>query len=127
MNGEEVSQMAQMTRFAKLIEDAKSRVREVSVTEARQLQSNGAVLIDVREGEEFANNHAQGAVHLSRGILELRIEALVPDVRTPILCYCGGGSRSALAADSLQNMGYTNVASVAGGFKAWKEAGLPTA
>ena len=66
------------------------------------------------------------AVHLSRGILELRIEQVIPDASTPLICYCGGGSRSALAADSLQKMGYTNVASLAGGFKAWKEAGLPT-
>jgi rhodanese-related sulfurtransferase len=116
-----------MTRFARLTEDAKSRVREVSAADAHRQQAQGAVLIDVRESDEFANAHAQGAVHLSRGVLELRIEALVPDAQTPILCYCGGGSRSALAADSLQRMGYTNVASVAGGFKAWKELGLPTA
>jgi rhodanese-related sulfurtransferase len=119
--------MAPASRFAKLTEDAKSRVREVSPTEASQMQANGAVLIDVRESDEFAKGHAQGAVHLSRGVIELRIEALVPDVSRPILCYCGGGSRSALAADSLQRMGYTNVASVAGGFKAWRESGLPTA
>jgi rhodanese-related sulfurtransferase len=80
----------------------------------------------VREGDEYVKAHARGAVHLSRGVLELRIEGLVPDPSTPILCYCGGGSRSALAADSLQRMGYTNVASVAGGFKAWREAGLPS-
>jgi rhodanese-related sulfurtransferase len=116
-----------MTRFARLTEDAKSRVREVSPSDAHELQKRGAVLIDVREGDEFVNAHAQGAVHLSRGVLELRIEALVPDVATPILCYCGGGSRSALAADSLQKMGYTNVASMAGGFKAWNQLGLPTA
>jgi phage shock protein E len=114
------------TRFAKLTEDAKSRIRQVSPTEAHQQQKQGAVLIDVREGEEYANAHARGAVHLSRGVLELRIEGLVPDPSTPILCYCGGGSRSALAAESLQKMGYTNVASVAGGFKSWREAGLPT-
>jgi rhodanese-related sulfurtransferase len=119
--------MGQMTRFAKLAEDAKSRIREVSPAEARKLQAGGAVLIDVRESDEFANGHAQDAVHLSRGVLELRIERLVPDLASPILCYCGGGSRSALAADSLQKMGYTNVASVAGGFKAWKELALPTA
>jgi phage shock protein E len=119
--------MSQTTRFARLAEDAKSRVREVSPADAHGQQAQGAVLIDVRESDEFANGHAQGAVHLSRGVLELRIEGLVPDVATPILCYCGGGSRSALAAESLQRMGYTNVASVAGGFKAWKEQRLPTA
>src|SRR5687768_288608 len=118
--------MEPQTRFAKLTEDAKSRIREVSPIEARQQQAQGAVLIDVREGDEYANGHAREAVHLSRGVLELRIEGLVPDPSTPILCYCGGGGRSALAADSLQKMGYTNVASVAGGFKAWRDAGLPT-
>lgn len=81
--------------------------------------------MDVREIEEFARDHAAGALHLSRGVLELRIEQHVPEVTTPVLCYCGGGSRSALAAESLQKMGYTNVASVAGGFKAWRNANLP--
>jgi rhodanese-related sulfurtransferase len=119
--------MAGPTRFAKLAEDAKKRIREVSPTDAAREQAAGAVLIDIREGEEFAGGHARGAMHLSRGVLELRIESLVPDTATPILCYCGGGSRSALSAESLQRMGYTNVASVAGGFKAWREAGLPTA
>jgi rhodanese-related sulfurtransferase len=118
--------MAAPTRFAKLTDDAKSRIREVSPAEASQQQEQGAVLVDVRESEEYAKGHARGAVPLSRGVLELRIEGLVPDPATPILCYCGGGSRSALAADSLQKMGYTNVASVAGGFKAWREAGLPS-
>jgi rhodanese-related sulfurtransferase len=118
--------MAQSTRFAQLTEDAKSRVREVSPTEANQQQEQGALLIDVRESDEYAMGHVLGAIHLSRGVLELRIERLVPDPSTPILCYCGGGSRSALAADSLQKMGYTNVASMAGGFKAWREAGLPS-
>jgi rhodanese-related sulfurtransferase len=118
--------MSPQTRFAKLTEDAKSRIREVSPIEASQQQAQGALLIDIREGEEYANGHARGAFHLSRGVLELRIEGLVPDASTPLLCYCGGGSRSALAADSLQRMGYTNVASIAGGFKAWREAGLPT-
>ena len=79
------------------------------------------MLIDVREADEFANGHAQGAIHLSKGVIELRIEETVPDVATPIICYCGGGSRSALAADNLQKMGYTNVASMAGGFKAMEK------
>jgi rhodanese-related sulfurtransferase len=90
--------MAQTNRFARLVEDAKSRVREVSPADAYEQHAQGAVLIDVRENDDFANGHAQGAVHLSRGVLEMRIEALVPDVAKPILCYCGGGSRSALAA-----------------------------
>jgi rhodanese-related sulfurtransferase len=113
------------TRFAQLTADAKSRIREVAPIEASREQTQGAVLIDVREREEFAQGHAQGAVHLSKGLIELRIEELAPDVSTPIICYCGGGSRSALAADSLQKMGYTNVASMAGGLKAWKSEGLP--
>ena len=113
-------------RFAKLAADAKSRIREVTVNDALNEQAQGALLIDVREADEYAMGHARDAVHLSRGVLELRIEGLAPDPTTPILCYCGGGSRSALAADSLQQMGYTNVASVVGGFKAWREAGLPS-
>jgi phage shock protein E len=118
--------MSQGSRFQKIVADAKSRVAEVSPQEAAQRQRAGAQLIDVREADEFAKGHAQGAVHLSKGVLELRIEQAVPDADTPIVCYCGGGSRSALAAESLQRMGYTNVASMAGGFKAWQEAGLGT-
>jgi rhodanese-related sulfurtransferase len=113
-------------RFNQLAADAKSRVREVSAADANQEISKGAVLVDVREADEFENGHAQGAIHLSKGVVELRIEETVPNVSTPIICYCGGGSRSALAADNLQKMGYTNVASMAGGFKAWKNEGLPT-
>lgn len=117
--------MPHPTRFAQLTADAKSRIREVSPAEASQQQSQGAILIDVRESEEFAQGHAQGAIHLSKGVLELRIEEVIPETSTPIVCYCGGGSRSALAADNLQKMGYTNVASMAGGLKAWKVQGLP--
>jgi phage shock protein E len=112
-------------RFKQLADDAKTRVREVSATEAAKQQASGAVLIDVRESDEFAKGHVKDAVHLSKGVIELRIEETVSNVATPIICYCGGGSRSALAADNLQKMGYTNVASMAGGFKAWKEAGNP--
>jgi rhodanese-related sulfurtransferase len=119
--------MSQKPRFHKLADDAKTRVREVSSSEAAREQAAGAVLIDVRESDEFAKEHAAGAVHLSKGIVEMRIEETVLDVTKPIICYCGGGVRSALAADNLQKMGYTNVASMAGGFKAWKSAGLPTA
>ena len=113
-------------RFNQLAADAKTRVREVSATEASQAQAKGAVLIDVRESDEFENGHAQGAIHLSKGVVELGIEETVPNVSTPIILYCGGGSRSAIAADNLQKMGYTNVASLAGGFRAWKSEGLPT-
>ena len=118
--------MAQGSRFEKITAEAKSKIREVTPQEAAAMQRGGAILIDVREGEEFAREHAAGAVHLSRGVLELKIEQAVPDDGAPIVCYCGGGSRSALAAESLQRMGYSNVASVVGGFKAWKEAGLAT-
>jgi rhodanese-related sulfurtransferase len=117
--------MAQAPRFQQITADARTRVPEVSPTEAKKRQASGAVLIDVRESEEYAQGHAQGAVHLSKGVLELRIEGVVPDPDTPIMCYCGGGSRSLLAADNLRKMGYTNVASVAGGLRAWKDAGLP--
>ena len=115
------------SRFAQLTADAKSRIQEVSPEEAHKRRAKGALLIDVRETEDFAKEHARDAMHVSRGVLEMRIEGIAPDPATPIVCYCGGGSRSALAADNLQKMGYTNVASMAGGFKAWKEASLPTA
>lgn len=118
--------MAQSARFQKLAAEAKAHVREITAPEALDQQKKGALLIDVREAEEFAKGHAEGAVHLSRGVIELKIEDAAPDLSAPILCYCGGGSRSALVAESLQRMGYTNVASVAGGFKTWQDQGLPT-
>jgi len=118
--------MSRMPRFDRLAAEAASHVREVSAAEARQEQRSGALLIDVRETEEFVREHARDAVHLSRGVLEMKIESMAPEADIPIVCYCGGGKRSALAAESLQRMGYTNVASLAGGFKAWKNAGLPT-
>jgi phage shock protein E len=118
--------MTLSSRFERMVADAKSRVHEISPAEASQRQTEGAILIDVRESEDFAQRHARNAIHLSRGVIELRIEQVVPDLSTPIVCYCGGGSRSALAADSLQKMGYTSVASIAGGFKAWKDDGLST-
>src|SRR5688572_23344819 len=102
--------MAQGSRFQQLTADAKTRVPEVSPAEASKRQASGAILVDVREGEEFVQGHAKGAVHLSKGVLELRIEGIAPDASTPIMCYCGGGSRSLLAADNLKKMGYTNVA-----------------
>src|SRR3954467_1691383 len=113
-------------RFTKLCADAKAHVKEVTAEEAKQKQQGGAILIDVRETEEFQKEHAVGAVHLSKGALEMKIEQQAPDTATPIVLYCGGGNRSALAAENLQRMGYTNVASMAGGFKAWKEKGLAT-
>ena len=111
--------------FLKIVDDAKSRVREVSVaeTQARLQQNRDAKLIDVREDHEWQAAHAAGATHLSKGIIERDIETAVPDKNTELILYCGGGYRSALAGDSLQKMGYTNVFSMAGGWKAWKEAG----
>jgi rhodanese-related sulfurtransferase len=118
--------MSQNPRFERIVADAKSRIREVTAKEAAEMQRQGARLVDVRECDDYQKDHAQDAIHLSRGVLELKIEQLAPETETPIVCYCGGGSRSALAAESLQRMGYTNVASLAGGFKAWKNAGLAT-
>jgi len=113
--------------FLRIVNDAKSRIKEVSVTETRdRLAANpNAKLIDVREDKEWDEAHAAGAEHLGKGIIERDIEAAVPDKSTELILYCGGGYRSALAADVLQKMGYTNVWSMAGGWKAWKEAGAP--
>lgn len=118
--------MAHAPRFEQLANEAKNRVKQVSPEEARTQREAGALLVDVRETEDFQRSHAEGAIHLSRGILELKIEGIAPDTATEIICYCGGGSRSALAAESLQKMGYSNVASMATGFNGWKQAGLPT-
>jgi rhodanese-related sulfurtransferase len=117
--------MDKPNRFQKLVADAKSRITEISANDAASAVEQGAMLIDVREAEDWQEGHAPGAVHLSRGTIELDIEEKAPALDTPIICHCGGGSRSALVAESLQKMGYTNVKSLAGGFKAWKQAGLP--
>jgi rhodanese-related sulfurtransferase len=110
--------------FLKLVNDAKSRVREVSVDEARRKLENGkANLIDVREESEWEAGHARGAQHLGKGVIERDIEERVPDKKAELILYCGGGFRSALSADNLQKMGYTNVSSMAGGWRAWQEAG----
>jgi len=113
--------------FLKLVNDAKTRIREVSVAETRQRMNanNDARLIDVREDHEWNAAHAAGALHLGKGIIERDIEAAVPDKSTEVILYCGGGFRSALAADVLQQMGYTNVFSMAGGWKAWQDADAP--
>ena len=117
-----------VNRFQKLVAEAKKNVTEISLAEAQQqIERGGAVLIDVREDEDWRGDHAKGAKHLNRGSIELEIEEHVPDPKTPIICYCGGGSRSALVAESLQKMGYENVRSLAGGFRAWEAAGLPSA
>jgi rhodanese-related sulfurtransferase len=111
--------------FLNIVNDAKTRVREVSVAETQQRISANpeAKLIDVREDNEWNEAHAAGAIHLGKGIIERDIETTVPDKDTELILYCGGGYRSALATDSLQKMGYRNVFSLAGGWKAWQEAG----
>jgi rhodanese-related sulfurtransferase len=111
--------------FLNLVDDAKTRVREVSVAETKQRmrEKKEVKLIDVREDNEWNEAHAAGAIHLGKGIIERDIETTVPDKNTELILYCGGGYRSALATDALQKMGYTNVFSMAGGWKAWKESG----
>ena len=114
--------------FLNLVNDAKSRVREVTVAETQQRMSENkdVKLIDVREDNEWNEAHAAGAIHLGKGIIERDIETTVPDKDAELILYCGGGYRSALASDALQKMGYTNVFSMAGGWKAWKEANAET-
>jgi len=113
--------------FLKLVDAARARVKECSIAEAKRRLDRGEVVhfIDVREDHEFAKDRAKGARHVGKGIIERDIETLVPDKQAPILLYCGGGYRSALAADALTQMGYTNVTSMDGGIKAWREAGYP--
>jgi len=114
-------------RFLKIVDDAKKRVRETNVEEVKEKMDHGAkfVLVDVREESEFAKDHLPGAMHLGKGIIERDIEARVPDLNAEIVLYCGGGFRSALAADNLQKMGYTNVISMDGGIRDWREKGYP--
>jgi rhodanese-related sulfurtransferase len=112
--------------FLDIVNDAKSRVSETDVAGAVKLVENGAVLIDVREGDEFKMGHAYGARHMGRGVIERDIVHEIPDKSTSIVLYCGGGFRSALAADNLQKMGYTSITSMDGGWAAWKESGEPT-
>jgi len=116
----------QHARFEKLVADAKKNIQEISPQEtAAALKRGETLLIDVRDPDEWAEGHIPGAKNFSRGTVELEIEEAAPDLSTPIVTHCGGGGRSALAAESLQRMGYKNVKSMAGGFKAWKAAGLP--
>jgi molybdopterin/thiamine biosynthesis adenylyltransferase len=116
-----------MSAFKELIRRVKSEIREVSPDEAREAASLGAVLVDVREADEWSQGYAPGALFIPRGFLELRVEEKVPDKEREVVLYCAGGTRSALAARSLQDLGYRSVASMAGGFTRWKEAGLPVA
>jgi rhodanese-related sulfurtransferase len=114
--------------FLKIVADAKTRIRETSVQEVNQRldAKENLTLVDVREESEWAKGHLPGAVHLSKGIIERDIENAIPGKATPLVLYCGGGYRSALVADSLQKMGYTNVVSMDGGWRAWTEAGFST-
>ena len=118
--------MEHTKEFLEIAEDARSRVKEISVDETLEKVKNGADLIDVREDNEWNDGHAAGATHLGRGIIERDIIGKFPDKDTELVLYCGGGYRSALAAVNLQKMGYTNVLSMAGGWTAWKEADAPT-
>jgi rhodanese-related sulfurtransferase len=113
--------------FLKLVNDAKSRVRETTPEQVRQRQQagEGFHFIDVREDNEWQKGHAAGARHMGKGIIERDIEKAVPDHDAEIILYCGGGYRSALAADALQQMGYSNVISMDGGWKRWRELGYP--
>ncbi len=113
-------------RFLKIVEDAKKRIREVSIDDVKAKLDRGEqfLLVDVREESEYAADHLPGAVHLGKGIIERDVEDRVPDQNTPIVLYCGGGFRSALAADNLQKMGYTQVLSMDGGIRGWREKGF---
>ena len=119
--------MAEHTGFQKLVAEAKKHITEISPRDAAaKLNGGEAVIIDVRDKVEWDEGHIPGATHMSRGTIEFDVEERVPDPDTMIICHCGGGGRSALAAESLQKMGYKNVRSMAGGLRAWKTAGLPT-
>jgi rhodanese-related sulfurtransferase len=111
--------------FLALVNDAKSRIRQVNIDEYREMRSGGHVLIDIREDHEWSAGHAAGAIHMGKGIIERDIESEISDKSTTMVLYCGGGYRSALAADALRIMGYTNAISLDGGWRAWNEAGLP--
>jgi len=116
-------------RFVKIVEDARSRVKETNVEEVKSKLDRGEkfLLVDVREESEFAKDHLPGAVHLGKGVIERDIESRVPDLNTQMVLYCGGGFRSAMAADNLQKMGYTNVFSMDGGVRGWREKNFPLA
>ena len=119
--------MKHSAKFLKIVDQAKAVIEETSVEDVRRDLHSGAAfaLVDTREESEWAASHAQGAVHLGKGVIERDIEGAIPDTSKKIVLYCGGGYRSALAADALQRMGYTNVYSLAGGWRAWKSAEMP--
>jgi len=114
-------------RFLKIVEEAKQRIQEVGIDDVKTRLDRGEkfLLIDVREESEYANDHLPGAIHLGKGIIERDIEERVPKLDTPLVLYCGGGYRSALAADNLQKMGYTSVLSMDGGIRGWRERRFP--
>jgi len=113
--------------FLKLVNDAKTRVKQTDIEGYKKMLAEGRkpVLVDIREDSEWAAGHAAGAIHLGKGIIERDIETTAPDKQTTMVLYCGGGFRSALAADALQQMGYTNVISLDGGWRAYQQSGLP--
>ncbi|HUK46751.1 MAG TPA: rhodanese-like domain-containing protein [Terriglobales bacterium] len=119
--------MQHSPRFLKIVNDAKSRVKETTADEVKQKLDQGEtfLLVDVREESEYAKDHLPGAIHLGKGIIERDVETRVPDLNTPMVLYCGGGFRSAMAADNLQRMGYTNVISMDGGIREWREKKYP--
>jgi len=119
--------MEHPSRFQKLVAEAKKQIKEISPNDAmHEVGCGAATLLDVRSDEDWQAGHIRDAKHLNRGEVEIEIEEAVPDLDQRIICYCGGGSRSALVAESLQKMGYRNVRSMTGGFREWKAAGLPT-
>ncbi len=118
--------MQHSPEFLKLVNDVRTHIKEISITETQQRIKEGANLIDVREDNEWDAGHARDAMHLSRGIIERDIVGKFPDKNAELIVYCGGGFRSALSADNLQKMGYNNVFSMEGGWRAWKDSGAPT-
>ena len=114
-------------RFLRIVDDARKRIREVSIDQVKARLDRGEqfLLVDVREESEYAKDHLPAAIHLGKGIIERDIEERVPELATPVVLYCGGGYRSALAADNLQKMGYTNVLSMDGGIRGWREKNFP--
>src|SRR5881275_929549 len=121
--------MTELSGFQKLVAEAKKHITEISPQDAATKLNSGEaiIVVDVRDKDEWDEGHIPGATHMSRGTIELDIEEKVPERNAMVICHCGGGGRSALAAESLQKMGYKNVRSMAGGLKAWKAAGLPVA
>src|SRR6266700_873066 len=119
--------MQHTPRFLKIVDEARSHIKETNVDEVKQRLDGGEkfLLVDVREESEFAKDHLPGAIHLGKGVIERDIEGRVPDLNTPMVLYCGGGFRSAMAADNLQKMGYTNVISMDGGVRGWREKNFP--